>query len=291
MNIGYFLKTAFSNIRKNSLMSIASVSVLVACLVILGSAMLFSVNVNAFIDEVEDKNEVVIFIDDVVDEAGRQDIETKILATPNVTSCTFVSKEQAYEKYLETFPPEDREYLREQKNPLRDELHVKVTNLDTFDATVYSLEQIKGVAKIRNAREFVDSVVRIRSFVSMLSLWICGILLVVSIFIISNTVRLAMSTRSREINIMKYVGATNNFIRFPFFFEGAILGIVAGLVNIIIEYYIYSYLFSPLFQSLKMFDPIPFVQIRWYVVGISLAFGLVCGVSGAIFPIKKYLKV
>ena len=211
---------------KNALMTIASVFVLMACMLIIGSVFLASENVMSFMDKLEDQNEIVAFIDDEYgdDSLSREQLCAKIEAINGVSSVEYITKEQAFAEYRDSLG-ENREYLdgyEGEDNPLRNELRIKIDDITLFENVSASVAAMDEIANIRDSQSIVDMLLSVRRMLNMLGFWILVMLAVVSLFIISNTVKLAMHSRRNEINIMKYVGATNGFIRFPFLL-GALL--------------------------------------------------------------------
>lgn len=290
--IPYALKEAFKNIKINGLMSTASVFVLLACLVIMGSSVLLTSNINRFISKIEGQNEIVLFLNDENTAEQNATIGSKLRQTANVSEVNFVSKEQAFDEYKSEFGDEAGllEGLKE-NNPLRNAYHIKIANLKKYDETLFIVKDIEGIAKIRDKREIVNKILKLREVLTFLSIWIVGILLFMSLFIISNTVRIAMYTRKLEINIMKFVGATDNFIRLPFLVEGFILGVLSGMVATLLQWFVYSKIIAPLLIDLSLFKPLLFGEVGFKVFGFFVLAGMFVGALGSILPMRKYLKV
>lgn len=283
---------ALKNIRKNSIMSIASVSVLSACLVIMGSSIMIAANLNQFVKKMESQNEIVLFLDEKLTEEEITAAGNEIKAIPNIESLLYVTKAEALEEYKREFGDQAELFAGlEAQNPLRNAYHIKVKNLKMYDSTLASLKAVKGVVKVREKQEIVDKLVRVRKNLSMLAIWILVILVAVSLFIISNTVRLAMFTRKLEINIMKFVGATDGFIRLPFLLEGLFIGLISSIVAFLLQWGVYSGIIAPLLVDLSLFNPIPFFKLSFSLFNSFLVFSLIIGVLGSIMPMRKYLKV
>ncbi len=291
----YFLQTAFHSIRKNYLMTFASVFVLIACMLIIGSAHLCSANISAFMDELGEKNEIVAYIDDSVEESAYTGIQDKIEAIENVVSVIFVGRDDALAAYQKEFG-EDGEYLSwfyGEENPLRNEFRIRVDerNLDSFHQIVSKISGMEEIANTSDSQEIVDVLLSLKKVMDILGFWIMIILALVSWFIVSNTIKLAMLNRRHEINIMKYVGATNSFIRIPFILEGIIIGLIAAAVSFGAQWVIYVYLLQPLVADLQFISTVPFIELSPVITLYFGGIGLFVGIFGSAFSINKYLKV
>lgn len=287
----FAVKDALKNIKMNSLMSTASVFILVACIIIMGSSLLLVSNINRFITNIEDKNEIVLFLDETLTEQQIGEVKEKLTAIENIKDVTYVTKEQAFEEYKKELGENAvlMEGLKD-KNPLRNSYHAKIDNLNKYDETMTSVKSISGVANIRDKKEIVDKILQLRQVLFGLAVWIIIILLFMALFIISNTVRLAMFTRKLEINIMKFVGATDNFIRLPFLIEGMVLGAIAGIISFLLQWYIYSRIISPLLWDMSLFKPLAFSEVALSTAAYFMLAGIVVGAIGSILPMRKYLK-
>ncbi len=300
MNTGsiiYFFKTSFKSMYKNALMTAASVFVLIACMIIIGTVFLTSENVISFMDRLEDQNEIVAFIsDDYSDDSlSRENLCEKVKALNGVESVDYVTKEQAFAEYRDGLG-ESGEYLEGydgEDNPLRNELRIKINDLTLFESVSSKVSEMTEIANIRDSQEVVDMLLSVRNVLSILGVWIMIILSLVSLFIISNTIKLAMYNRKNEINIMKYVGATNAFIRFPFVLEGMLIGIVSTLIALGIQWCLYTYTILPLLQDLSFLSEslVPFNEMLISIMIIFGIIGLVVGTFGSAVSIRKYLKV
>lgn len=282
---------------KNSLMTFASVFVLVACMLIIGSVYLASENVMSFMDKLEAQNEIVAFIDDGYDDdsLSREQLCDKVKALDGVSSVEYVTKEQAFSEYRASLG-EDGDYLEGyagEDNPLRNELRIKIDDLETFETVSVALSEMDEIANIRDSQDVVDMLISVRKTLTVLGIWILAILAVVSLFIISNTIKLAMHSRSTEINIMKYVGATNSFIRFPFLLEGVMIGILSTVIAVGLQWCVYVYAIIPALSRLEFLSDciVPFPQMTLNLFIVFGSIGLVVGVFGSVLSMRKYLEV
>lgn len=289
--IPYALKEAFKNIRINGLMSTASVFVLLACLVIMGSSVLLMVNFNKFIVEIGNKNEVYIYLEDNNTQEKNAEVGTKLRAIPNISEVTYLTKEEILE-LAKIKLPNQKFYLENvDENPFRNAYRIKMKDLEKHEETIVMISNVEGVANTGDEvdKAVINGIIKYRDVITVLSLWIVGILLFMSLFIVSNTVRIAMFTRKLEINIMKFVGATDNFIRLPFLIEGFILGVFSGIIAALLQWFIYSQVINNLLSDIS--QPIPFGQMAVKVFGCFILSGMFLGTLGSILPMRKYLKV
>ena len=292
----YFLQSAFNSIRKNYLMTFASIFVLIACMLIIGSAYLCSANITAFVEKIGNENEIVAYVDDVVDDEDLSSLEEEIAnISEYIVQIRFVTNDEALEEYREQFG-EEGEYLAwfyGEENPLRDEFRIRVdkNHLDEFGAISGRIAAIDGIANISDSQDVVDMLLSLKRVLDILSFWIMLILAVVSWFIVSNTIKLAMYSRRHEINIMKYVGATNGFIRTPFVLEGLIIGVLAAAISFVVQWIVYVYLLQPLVEELNFITTVSFSSLAIIIAGIFCSIGLFVGLVASAFSINKYLKV
>ena len=292
-SLSYLTKEGFRNVWVNRLMSLASIIVLMSCLVMIGSAFMVLVNVEQVMTEIESQNVVMVYLNDDVDaqqiEKARQDI-IKLEFTGEIE---FVDKETAYQNELKELGSAAT-YFEGYQNPLPDMFKVSVTDMTKFDTTVSLLKSIENVQSVRDNRDIASTLLQIRQAISYISVGIIVVLLVISLFIIANTVRITMFTRRLEINIMKSVGATNWFIRWPFLIEGMVLGAISGFASLGVVAGVYR-LLRPTFFSIfsllsKDFSLVPFTNYLVYLLVAFVVIGVFSGGVGSIISIQKYLK-
>lgn len=291
----YFLQSAFKSIRKNYLMTFASIFVLMACMLIIGSAYLCSANIAAFMDSLGEKNEIVAYIDDEVEESRFSSLQQEIEDIEYVESVEFITKDEALQEYQQQFG-EENSYLSlfyGEENPLRNEFRITVNedHLEEFEGISFKISEFEEIANISDSQDVVNMLLSLKKVMDILGFWIMIILALVSWFIVSNTIKLAMYNRRHEINIMKYVGATNAFIRTPFVLEGVIIGISAAVVSFAMQWIIYVYLLQPLVADLSFITTVSFAELIPMIAVYFGGIGLLVGVVGSAFSINKYLKV
>lgn len=209
---GYLIKEGFKNVWTNRIMSIASVCVLVSCLVLTGSAVLFSMNVSNIVEKVGDSNETTVYLEDDLSKIEAVYVGRDLKKTSNITSVEFYSKDDAFKEYKEKLGDEVFANLKDD-NPLPDAYKISMEDLSKYDQTVEKIMKIKGVDSVLNRRDIAKKLTDIDNLVRSLSFWIILALTIISLFIISNTIRATMHNRRFEISIMKSVGATNAFVR------------------------------------------------------------------------------
>ncbi len=291
-SLGYLTKEGFKNVWVNRLMSIASISVLLSCLTMMGVAFMLVVNMEKIITGIEDANVIVAFVDDGADEATLEKVKNDLKSTRNIKNVQLVSKEDAYEEQLENLGA-SKSLLEGIENPLPDSYRITLEDLTLFDVTLEKIEEIDNIQSVREDRELSQQVSQIRKTVTYISIGVIAILLLVSLFIISNTIKITMFSRRLEIKIMKSVGATAWFIRWPFMVEGMLLGVISGLLSLGLVGGVYELVARSISGSFSMLLKGGIVPFKDYAVIILLAFlavGIVTGMFGSAVSIKKYLK-
>ncbi len=291
-SIKYLTVEGLKNMWVNRLMSIASIAVLIACMLLMGAAIIFSLNVDKALGVLRDQSIVMVYMQD-----GRSEVENKATANTirdldNVKEATFVPQAEGLESLLDTFG-EDAESLFtfvEGENPLPDAVQVKLDDLNRFDATVSAIQKVEGVDSVNSMRETAMRVNSISRLINIAGFWIIGLLIITALVIISNTIRITMNSRKLEISIMKAVGATNNFIRFPFVVEGVVLGVAAAGITMVIIYFVYKAVLGAIQESMMTQGAVPFTSFMWPLLGIFLLLGVLAGAIGSLISLGKYLR-
>ena len=289
--LGYLIKSGFTGIFSHGLMSFATVTITMACLIIMGSFGLLVVNINELIADLEQENEVVAFIDENLSEEEARAVQQLIEAVPNVSGAEFVTREQAMEDFQADYDDDMFEYL--DASTFRHRYVIHLTDISLMQQTKADLETVDGVADVRAHLEYAEIFITVRNVVSIVSLALIIILIVVSFFIMSNTIKLATFTRREEIAIMRMVGASNGFIRCPFIIEGLILGLVGGLLAFAIEIGLYSLLLGKVVGGVAagLFSLLPVSVVMWPLLICFVGVGVLVGVVGGSSAIRNYLKV
>ena len=291
-NFGYLLKEGIRGIFLHGFMSFAAVCVTVACLLIVGSFSILTYNVNIMVEDLNKTNEILVYIDTELPDAEARSVGTRINQIPNVQNAVFVSREEALKDFVADHQG-DEAFSGVEASDLRHRYVVTLADNELMEETVASLEGIAGVAKINAAFELAEGFTTMQKVLHIASLAVIAILLVVSLLIISNTVKLAMYDRRDEIAIMKMVGATNGFIRLPFVVEGFTLGMLGAALAFGLEWLMYDALVARLGEvdTLKLFSFVPFTELLWPMVATFAAAGLFVGIVGSWTSIRKFMDV
>ena len=291
-NLGYLLKEGIRGIFLHGFMSFAAVCVTVACLLIVGSFSILTYNVNIMVEDLNKTNEILVYIDTELPDAEARSVGTRINQIPNVQNAVFVSREEALKDFVADHQG-DEAFSGVEASDLRHRYVVTLADNELMEETVASLEGIAGVAKINAAFELAEGFTTMQKVLHIASLAVIAILLVVSLLIISNTVKLAMYDRRDEIAIMKMVGATNGFIRLPFVVEGFTLGMLGAALAFGLEWLMYDALVARLGEvdTLKLFSFVPFTELLWPMVATFAAAGLFVGIVGSWTSIRKFMDV
>jgi len=291
-NFGYLLKEGIRGIFLHGFMSFAAVCVTVACLIIVGSFSVLMYNVNIMVEDLNKTNEVVVYIDADYEKAQARSVGTSINRIPNVQNARFVTREEALETFVERHEG-NAAFSGVQAQDLRHRFVVTLMDNNQMEQTVSALREIPGVADIRADYELAEGFSTLQSMLRVASLAVIAVLLVVSLLIISNTVKIAVYDRKDEIAIMKMVGATNGFIRLPFIVEGFTLGMVGAAIAFGLEWLLYDALVAKLAveDTLNLFSFVPFQQLLWPMIATFGAAGLFVGVVGSWNSIRKFMDV
>ncbi|MBQ7298517.1 MAG: permease-like cell division protein FtsX [Clostridia bacterium] len=291
-NIGYFFSQAFKGIWRNGLMSLAAVTVLLSCLVLMGSFSLLVYNVNVNIEEVAKLNEVVVIVDTAATDEEVEALSAKIHALDNVANVVFVSKEEGLESERSRY--EEYSYLFEEiaeENPLPDVFKITYEDNSRVANLVYALGKFDHVSKVNNRTDIANDIESIKSGVSFIFIWFLAILFVVSIFIIINTIKIGVESRSREIAAMRYIGATNFFMTTPFIIEGIIIGLISAGIGYVLQSFLYNAIYNAMSGEYKMIAVAPFSDVQTYILGGFLIIGVVAGMVGSGISLRRYMKV
>ena len=291
-NIGYLLKEGIRGIFQHGFMSFAAVCVTVACLVIVGSFSILAYNLDVMVEELNQTSEILVYVDDTLTDAEARSIGTKINMLDNVLQSTFVSREEALADFKADHDG-DSAFDGVQAEDLRHRFVVTLESNALMKQTDTQLKAIPGVAKTNAAYELAEGFTTIQSVLHMVTYAMIAVLLVVSLLIISNTVKLAMYDRKDEIAIMKMVGATNGFIRLPFIVEGFTLGMIGAALAFGLEWVIYDQMIQKVstVDALQLFSFVPFDQLLIPMVAVFGATGFFVGIVGSWTAIRKFMNV
>jgi len=291
-NFNYLMKEGIRGIFLHGFMSFAAVCVTVACLLIVGSFSCLMYNVNIVVEDLNKTNEILVIIDENLPDAEARSVGTSINQIANVQQSVFVSREEALKNFVEEHG-NDPAFSGLQSEDLRHRYVVTLVDNALIKETVKSIEAIPGVVKISAEFELAEGFVTIQNVLRIASYTVIAVLLVVSLLIISNTVKLAMYDRRDEIAIMKMVGATNGFIRLPFVVEGFTLGMIGAILAFGLEWLMYDGLVAKLEEvdTLRIFSFVPFTELLWPMIATFAAAGLFVGIVGSWTSIRKFMDV
>lgn len=291
--ISYFWAEGVHNIFLNGFMSFAAVSIILACLLITGSVTLISVNIDLNIRQLQQESEIALYIDENFTYTQARAMEKELAAIDNVDTVEFQSKERSLEDLRRQLG--DDAYILEgydsNNNFMRDGYRITLKDLSLAKQTEEEIKKVSGVANVVVREDTINALVRARQVFQIVSFTLVAALGAISIFIISNTVKLAMFARREEIVIEKMVGATNWFIRWPFIIEGMLLGLVAGGLGALAEWGIYEKLVGTVTNALPAFTMAGFEEFAVVLIAIYLGAGVVIGVGGSVLSMRRFLDV
>ena len=338
-SIKYLTKEGFKNAWVNRLMTLASIGVLVACMVIIGLAVLISENVNLAVGNLEKQNVVMAYMKDynwalysdtlVEDTSSEQASNTettgknteeetekadengikesdyvihnekeakelceKIKEISNVASVAYVSSEEGLETVKQSMLEGQEEYFSflDEENPMPSAAKITMVDMELFEDTIKEIEKLEGIDTIQSQSDLAETIAAIKNGIGVAGFWIIAILMVISLVIVSNTIRVTMYNRKLEISIMKAVGATDAFVRIPFVVEGMIIGIISALIAEGLLYFCYRVATETIVTTLRTEDIVQFGDMAWILLGLFVGIGVLAGVIGSIIMISKYLR-
>lgn len=291
-NIGYLLKEGIKGIFTHGFMSFAAVCVTVACLLIVGSFSILMYNVNIMVEDLNKTNEILVYVDSSLSDAEARSVGTMINLIDNVLKAEFVSREQALANFVADHEGDDA-FTGVDASDLRHRFVVTLEDNTLIEQTGIDLQNVSGVADIRAEYELAEGFSTMQQILQIASMAVISVLLVVSLLIISNTVKLAMYDRKDEIAIMKMVGATNGFIRLPFVVEGFSLGMIGAALAFGAEWAMYDALVTKIntVDTLQLFSFVPFDNLLVPMVVVFLGAGMFVGIIGSWTSIRKFMNV
>ena len=286
------MKEGIRGIFLHGFMSFAAVAVTVACLLIVGSFSILVYNVNIMVNELNQTSEVLAFVDENLSFSEAQTTETQIRQIDNVHEANLVSREEALEDFIADHEG-DAAFTGLESDLLRHRVVIVLEDNSLMAQTVEQIRQVSGVDDISAAYELAEGFSTLQKVLKIISIAVISVLLLVSLLIISNTVKLAMYDRRDEIAIMKMVGATNSFIRLPFVVEGFTLGMLGAMLAFAMEWLMYDLLVTRIesMDSLDLFSLVPFQEVLWPMIFTFVAAGLFVGVVGSWTSIRKFMNV
>lgn len=298
--MNYLFGQGMKNIWTNRIMSVASFCILSVSLLLIGFTLLFTANINRFVSGVENKNEVVIFLDEDVDSTMASAMENTIRNIHNVESVVFYSKDEALEDMKKSMESDNADELFSyvgEDNPLPDAFRIRIADIEEISPTLMDINRLDGIDSIKSPTDFINILTGLKRFIGIVSAVILLALILVSLVIISNAARASVDIRKREIAIMKLVGATNTFIKVPFFVEGMFLGALAGIFASAVTCFGYSELIKVLSQDMTIWSIMSvngFIPVSEFVIKLVIGYaaaGMIISGFGTVMSTRKYLKV
>lgn len=289
------IKQGFQGMWRNKGMGLASVTSITAVLIILGLVFILILSLNNIVVDTKDKfDEIQIFLEDTTEDEQIELIKSKIENQEGVSSVIFQSKDEALEKMKKEWGEEA--YLLEglETNPLPNTIIVKLKDIEYADSIAEKIKDLEGIEEIQYNQDIIEKLVLVANYVKTGGMLVVSILIFISVFIISNTIKLTVTARKREINIMKYVGATNGYIKGPFIIEGVLFGLIGAMLSLAVVYYGYDYFFNTVSDKLYVLFTIYLVPPKVLLKDISTIFvtiGAGIGALGSLVSLKKFLNV
>ena len=338
-SIKYLTKEGFKNAWVNRLMTLASIGVLVACMVIIGLAVLISENVNLAVGNLEKQNVVMAYMKDynwalysdtlaentsseqssqtesskentdnetekadkngikesdyvIHNEEEAKELCEKIKEIPNVASVDYVSSEEGLETVKQSMLEGQEEYFSflDEENPMPSAAKITMVDMELFEDTIKEIQKLDGVDTIQSQSDLAETIAAIKNGIGVAGFWIIAILMIISLVIVSNTIRVTMYNRKLEISIMKAVGATDAFVRIPFVVEGMLIGIISALIAEGLLYFCYRVATETIVSTLRTEDIVKFGDMAWILLALFVGIGIIAGVIGSVIMISKYLR-
>lgn len=300
----FFIRQSFSGLFMNGVMTATSIFILMSCLILMGCFGLLIFNMNLNLEKIGDLNKIVIFIEQEYEaEEEIERIKSQVANLDNISQWQFITKDEAFKRWMsleENLPivemiMEDAEFEEDVKRDktLRNSIEIEYKNIDKVGTLVYQLKNIEGVDanRVRNQAELAEMIQNLKNVVMLVMIWFLLILFVIAIAIILNTIKLSVNSRKNEIMIMRYIGATNFFILFPFLIEGAIIGITSAVIAYFIQWYIYGIATDGVLRMEAGLSVVPFSELNILLFLIFLFTGVFTGLFGSALSSNKYLKV
>ncbi|MBQ7921781.1 MAG: permease-like cell division protein FtsX [Clostridia bacterium] len=284
----YFIGQAFRGLWRNGVMSFASIAILMSCLVVIGGFTLLVYNIDVNLEDFGLQNEIIVYLNFDLEEEAIVAIGDKLDSLDHVESVTRTTKSQALQQMKQEY--EVYADVTEEENPLSDSFTIIYQENEKVPELKYQIQQIEGYRKLSDKADLASTLESFKNGIMLIFIWFLAILVVVSVFIIVNTIKLSVFARRHEISVMRYVGATGWFITLPFVIEGIIIGLVSSITAYFVEWYFYSYIETMATEDMKMITIASFDSIYLYVLIGFIGLGVLTGIIGSSISLGKYLK-
>ena len=291
-NFGYYIKEGLHGAGSHGFMTFASIGIMASCLIIMGSFALLAMNLEYNLDSLMSENEFLAYVDENWTDEEGQALTDQITAIDNVATAEYITRDEAKEDYVGSLE-DDTLFENLPSSVLRGRFSIQVNDIEQLQDTIDQVREIDGIVKVNAALDVANGFVTLRNVTVIIALLMVVVLVIVSFFIISNAIKLATSGREEEIAIMKMVGATNGFVRWPFVIEGIILGVGSALVASLIQWGVYQLLIQAIdvYSHVQLIRIIPFDRIMLPMLAAFGGIGLIVGVLGSVITIRKFLRV
>lgn len=291
-SLGYLLKEGVRSLWTNRTMTLASVCVLISCLLLTGTAVLFSMNIATAMEDVENSNSITVYLDDNLPQLKAVEVGEQLRQLDNIASCDYVPKDEALKDILSGMGDEGSvfEGLTGSDNFLPDAYRISFEDISKYDETIAAIESLEGVKKYTDFSQIIERLNSIDHMVRIFGVAVVVVLGIVSLFIISNTIKVTMFSRRLEISIMKSVGATNMFVRIPFLVEGMLIGLISSLLATLVIGLAYVRIMEAIVNVIPFFTPVVMDTFFWPMLGYFVLAGVLFGMMGGLISIRRYLK-
>ena len=301
-SLGYTIRQGFKNIFRNGMFSVASIATMVACIFLFGAFFSVIFNINSLIRNIEEEVGVTVLFDENISQERIDEIGDEIRARTDlgVTSVKYTSPEEAWEEFKQEYFADNPEYAESfaDDNPLATSASytIQTEKIEQQNTLVEYLETIDGVREVNQSADAAQTLTNFNRLFAYVSIGIIAILLIISVFLISNTINVGISVRKEEIGIMKLIGATDSFVRAPFIIEGVLLGIIGAAIPLIILYFSYNKLVELLLSHFGILESLSSSlltvnQVFIYLLPVGIILGIGIGLAGSIITVKRHLKV
>ncbi len=290
--VEYFVREVMHSLKRNNWMSVASIGTVAVSLFIFGMFLMLVMNMNKMVDTMESQVQIKVYLEDDFSREDAKDLEKELKQMQGVEKVTFVTKEEAMEKFKERLG--DQKTLLDaldETNPLPDSFEVMVLQPEMVKTAAENIEKFEGVDSAKYGQDVMEHLFDITRLIRIFGFALMMVLALATLFIISNTIRLTVFARRKEIAIMKYVGATDWFIRWPFVLEGIVMGFLGSIIASVVLRLTYSGITAKIYDTLAFFPLIPEEPFLTYVTLIVVIGGMIMGAIGSTVSIKRFLKV
>ena len=296
----YSIRQGFKNLFRNSMFSMASIATMTACIFLFGIFFAVIINVRSLVTNIEEEVGITVLFDETADDAAIEKIGEAIRSREEVTEIKYTSPEEAWENFREEYFGDNPEYAEgfADDNPLAHSASytVKVRKVEEQNTVASFIEGLPGVREVNQSAEAVNTLVGFNNLLTYVSIAIILVLLVISVFLIANTISVGINVRREEIGIMKLIGATDAFVRFPFIVEGILLGIIGAAIPLAILYFSYDWIMARLFERFGILETMAgslptMLQVFQYIFPVGLILGIGIGLTGSIITVRKHLDV